>query len=1488
MNKSSYRYYQEEADEAIHTELLTNNKCIIKMFCGTGKSLLMRFCKITENIKLCVYVFPSLSLIEQFHNDYLHNYSNTLQISSETESTTEPHKIKLFLKKKTNKIICVTYQSFKTLLDNLGDNKINVCIFDEAHHAIGETYQKLIFENDLCEKQLFFTATPKNANGIVMHDQFDADKGMCGKLVYDYSYLTGVIEGYLNPFEIRIDMYTDNTNKSVYESIARAILASENGRVLTFHSDVNTERNTSVSNFVNEQLFIDTFMELCQNEFPEKKDYYIKIRMIGLSAKMSGKERRQILDQFDTTSSNEVFIISSCETIGEGIDTKNANMCVFVDPKSSYVKIIQNIGRIVRKLFGINKPSSTILIPCWVDKSKYLDCQEDKEKCDAVIREDMNKDGNFNGILNVLSALKQEDENLYDACLCYPDTYSPLEIKLNLAKQGYTILDPIDEGNLLTTMEYLLEDEIEMDDDFETEEEMISQLAENENICVEIHTNSLENPVEIYNRESENKIRLYKTFDEETEENVYQPIVNKTNGSRQNKDCLKEIKRENKFNLKIHTNPDISVLWKVVGDITQDICSCVIDCDVVDNWYDRLEELKRFMNENERRPNQHITTKIEKQLGQWVCNQLTNYKNKTKGMKETRYDAWTNFMNEYKQYFMTNYEIWNVQFDKLKQFINENKRRPNTNLKNEEGTLGRWLGTQLKNYKIKKNIMKYEINYNIWTLFMNDYKEYFSTYDEQWNEKFNDLKQFMNANKRRPTIVQTDNEIEKQLGIWLGTQLNSYKHKSKVMKSKIKYETWSIFMEEYKEYFSTYDEQWNEKFNDLKQFMNANKRRPTIVQSDNEIEKQLGIWLGTQSYNYKNKKHGMKYSRYTIWTNFMEEYNEYFISYEEKWNIKFNEVKQFIIENKRTPFENSQLITEQNLHNWFNNQLMNYKNKTKGMKDETRYGIWTNFMKEYKEYFMSNDEIWNVKFDKLKQFINENKRRPNQHITTKIEKQLGKWVCNQLTNYKKQTNGMKDETQYGIWTNFMNEYQEYFMLNDEIWNVQFDKLKQFINENKRRPNTNLKNEEGILGRWLSNQLNNYKKQTNGMKDEIQYGIWTNFMNEYQEYFVSNDEIWNDWFNELKQFINENKRRPNTNLKNEEGTLGRWLGTQLKNYKKQTNGMTNEKRYIWTNFMNEYQEYFISLNEQWNDKFNNLKQFINENKRRPNTKIKNEEGILGRWLGTQSQNYKNKKDGMKDETQYNIWTNFMNEYKQLFNGEDGDEELIIIPKKKSMKLATSSENKEVQIKEKRERVKSEMSMLHQKYKTMTSANLRKVFEETPDLWHKYHDISEENEKSFPEEDIPRNRIIKELNEIKVKRAKRVVDMGCGKAQIAQHFKTDPRFDFTNYDHISSNEAVISCDIFNMPLEDDSVEICILSLAMWGSNCRQYVAEANRILESGGKLYIIEATKRWSEKDENHNMIEGQEGNKLKILLEENNFQIIKSSVEKFSLFICAKL
>jgi len=1391
---NKFRYYQEEANLSICNNLLHNDKCIIKMFCGTGKSLLMRKCDIISNKQLVVFVFPSLSLIEQFYDTYLCDFQkkNILKISSESESTTNPTKIQKFLSKLSKKIICITYQSYNVLIENLNDKKIDVCIYDEAHHAVGQTYQKLIFENNFCLKQLFFTATPKNSNGIVMYSKENNVINMCGDLVYDYSYLQGTLEGYLNPFDLMIDLYTENTNKSIYEAIARCILTTKNNRVLTFHSDVNTDRNTSVINFVNNSNFETIFNNIQQKEFPEMFQYFKKINILSLDASINMKTRKQILEDFDNTSNEDIFIICSCETIGEGIDTKNANMCVFVDPKTSYVKIIQNIGRIVRKVFNENKPNSSVLIPCYVDKTKYEGCKDDPVKCDEIIRQEMKSDnGDFNDVLNVISALKQEDEDLYDLLLNYSNKYSFKEIETNLKNQNYEILENDDlNGDLLLSLEYLLnenenenEKNIELDfenyEDCDNDEEIIEMVAEENNVCIEIHSNSLENPIQYYNCENKENgiIRLFKNDENEDneDEGLYKCIIHKNNLKRINKDAIHSPNKNNKFKLNIHSNSDIQVLWNIKNDLDliDKFSSCVIDCRLIDKWLENFENLKSFIDLHKKRPSSRSKNKEEEKIGLWLGRQKQNYKNNKQAMKdEERRQIWEYFLEEYKEYLKDNDEIWFENFEKLKSFIDLHKKRP-TRSKNKE-------------------------------------------------EKHKE---------------------EKDLGSWLSNQKHKYKNNKESMKDEERRQIWEYFLEEYKEYLKDNDEIWFENFEKLKSFIDLHKKRPSS-KSKNKGEKQLSIWLISQTLNYKNNKQAMK--------------------------------------------------------------------------DEDKRQIWEDFLEEYKEYLKDNDEIWFENFEKLKSFIDLNKKRPSKSSKNKEEKCLGSWLVMQTKCYKNNEGGMKDENKISLWRDFMEEYKEYLKDNDEIWFENFERLKNYINNNNKRPSYSSKNkEENDLNAWLVRQTKNYKINFEAMKDEEKRQIWEYFLEEYKEYLKDNEEKWVENFEKLKSFIDLNKKLPISKSKNkEEKDLGSWLSNQKQNYKNNKYTIKDEeKKQIWKDFLEDYKEYLKDNHEKWVENFEKLKSFIDLNKKRPSKSSKNkEEKYLGSWLGDQKQNYKNNERALKDKDKRQIWEEFIEKYNEYFNNNnnesinetssikeeeideesDEEEEIIIKVKKPVIKnmdlnkgsiLKSSTTNSKKSNKSKKERVKTEISILHQRYKTLTSNNLHNEFKNNEDLWVSYHKIAEENEKTFPENEIPRNKIIEELEKIKTKRTKKVIDMGCGKAYISKHFENDIRFDFINYDHISINDKIISCDISKLPLEDDSIEICILCLSMWGSNCKEYIKEAERILESNGKLYIIEPTKRWSNKDENGIII--QEGEKLKELLEENRFQIMKEEIKKFVFYECIK-
>jgi superfamily II DNA or RNA helicase len=60
-------------------------------------------------------------------------------------------------------------------------------------------------------------------------------------------------------------------------------------------------------------------------------------------------------------------------------------------------------------------------------------------------------------------------------------------------------------------------------------------------------------------------------------------------------------------------------------------------------------------------------------------------------------------------------------------------------------------------------------------------------------------------------------------------------------------------------------------------------------------------------------------------------------------------------------------------------------------------------------------------------------------------------------------------------------------------------------------------------------------------------------------------------------------------------------------------------------------------EKWNKLYNQIIEFIKINNKRPSSESKNiEETYLGKWVCTQTQNFKNKKNSLKNECLYNKW------------------------------------------------------------------------------------------------------------------------------------------------------------------------------------------------------------------------------------------------------------
>lgn len=345
--------HQIECIKSVSDILSFTNKCHIENFCGSGKSIIAL--KLLSQYDYSVIVLPSLLLIDQFYchySKYANGY-NFLCVCSmyAPHCSTDKNVITNFINNNTKIIILVTYHSLHLLTDmcKLPD----FCCFDEAHNVNHNTYtliDKLINTNFL-----FMSAT------IPINNNF-------GTLAYQVSYKNALDLNICRDFNLVIDYIDSNCKKSIYNSIAYHSLLSGNYKIITYHNTVNSTNNLSVSNFmIDANLLEQSFNDLLNTTFVDVKISKIIIKSITSDT----YNKLDIIQSFNESSDDEIFILVSCRSLKEGVDIKNCNFITFCEPKTDPKIIIQNIGRGTRNVNRLNDiNNSTVLLPIY-DKTLF-------------------------------------------------------------------------------------------------------------------------------------------------------------------------------------------------------------------------------------------------------------------------------------------------------------------------------------------------------------------------------------------------------------------------------------------------------------------------------------------------------------------------------------------------------------------------------------------------------------------------------------------------------------------------------------------------------------------------------------------------------------------------------------------------------------------------------------------------------------------------------------------------------------------------------------------------------------------------------------------------------------------------------------------------------------------------------------------------------------------------------------------------------------
>jgi hypothetical protein len=516
-------------------------------------------------------------------------------------------------------------------------------------------------------------------------------------------------------------------------------------------------------------------------------------------------------------------------------------------------------------------------------------------------------------------------------------------------------------------------------------------------------------------------------------------------------------------------------------------------------WYIKLSNIINYIEINKKIPSEN-----DKSLRDWIRAQNHNYIKKEGIMKQDHiYYKYKEFMDKYKKYFLSNEEIWLNKLNKVIDYIKVNNKSPSpTDKNNDIKILGRWISMQHQNYKKKIHIMTNKIIYNEWSTFIDIYKEYIQSYEEVWLSNLNKVIEYIKINKKLPPIGNKNKDIH-ALGAWISQQINNHKKRIYIMKQEHIYNKWIEFINMHMEYFLANEELWLSNLNKVIEYIKVNKKRPPENDKNTDIDiLALARWTGAQIRNFAKKERIMKQNNiYNTWKEFMDKYKEYFLSNEEIWLNYLNKVIEYIKVNKNIPSTNDKDTTIKSLGLWVSRQHEIFDKKKYIMKNNVIYDSWKEFINKYKEYFISNEDIWLNNLNQVIEYIDNNKMRPSQHDAERQIKILGAWISQQINNHRKRIYIMKQEHIYNRWTIFIEKYKEYFQSNEDQWKLMLNKLEIYINTNKKRPSDRDKNNDiKVLGKWKSHQQTNYKKKVNIMKNKEIYDKWTIFIEKYKEYF----------------------------------------------------------------------------------------------------------------------------------------------------------------------------------------------------------------------------------------------------------------------------------------------------------------------------------------------------------------------------------------------------
>ena len=147
-----------------------------------------------------------------------------------------------------------------------------------------------------------------------------------------------------------------------------------------------------------------------------------------------------------------------------------------------------------------------------------------------------------------------------------------------------------------------------------------------------------------------------------------------------------------------------------------------------------------------------------------------------------------------------------------------------------------------------------------------------------------------------------------------------------------------------------------------------------------------------------------------------------------------------------------------------------------------------------------------------------------------------------------------------------------------------------------------------------------------------------------------------------------------------------------------------------------------------------------------------------------------------------------------------------------------------------------SQMNSRWNIAYSHNTNQRLNDDPEEWYQYHSLYRESRENWPI--IPFEEVASWLEQ---RSGWKVADLGCGEALLQA--RLDQVHVVYSFDHIAINDSVTACDMRDLPLENESMDVVVFSLSLMGRNIEDYLNEAFRVLKPFAMIHIVESTSRF---------------------------------------------